>query len=37
MAHYQLAVALAEKGQKDESGKEFQKAAELDSHVVVPQ
>ena len=36
MAHYQLAVALARQGQKDESGSEFQKAAELDSHWVVP-
>jgi hypothetical protein len=36
MAHYQLAVALAQKGQKDESGSEFQKASELDSHLVAP-
>jgi tetratricopeptide (TPR) repeat protein len=36
MAHYQLAMALAQKGQKDESGSEFQKASELDSHLVAP-
>jgi Flp pilus assembly protein TadD len=36
MAHYQLAVALAQKGQKDESSSEFQKASELDSRLVAP-
>ena len=36
MAHYQLAVALAQKGKKDESSREFQKASELDSHLVAP-
>jgi superkiller protein 3 len=36
MAHYQLAVALAQKGQRDESGREFQKAAELDSRLLAP-
>jgi Flp pilus assembly protein TadD len=35
-AHYQLAVALAQKGQKDEAGKEFHRASELDSHLVPP-
>ena len=36
MAHYQLGVALAQKGQKDESGSEFQKASELDSRLLAP-
>ncbi len=36
IAHYQLAMALAQKGQKDESGSEFQKASQLDSHLVAP-
>ena len=36
MAHYQLAVALTQKGEKDEAGREFQKASELDSHLVPP-
>lgn len=33
MAHYQLARALAQKGQKKESDWEFQRAAELDRHL----
>ena len=36
MAHYQLAVALAQRGQRDESGAEFQKASELGSHLRAP-
>jgi tetratricopeptide (TPR) repeat protein len=36
VAHYQLAVALTQKGEKDEAGREFQKASELDSHLVPP-
>jgi tetratricopeptide (TPR) repeat protein len=36
LAHYQLAVALARQGQKDEAAREFQKASELDSHLVPP-
>jgi len=35
-AQEQLAVALAQKGQKDESSSEFQKASELDSRLVAP-
>jgi Flp pilus assembly protein TadD len=36
MAQYQLAVALSQKGEKDEAGREFEKASELDSHLVPP-
>jgi Flp pilus assembly protein TadD len=36
-AHYQLAIALTQKGQKEEASKEFQKAAELDHRLVPPQ
>jgi tetratricopeptide (TPR) repeat protein len=36
LAHYQLAVALAQQGHKDEAATEFQKASELDSHLVPP-
>jgi Flp pilus assembly protein TadD len=35
-AHYQLGVALQQSGKKDESEKEFQRAAELDPHLSVP-
>ena len=35
-AHYQLALALRQKGEKAEAGKEFQKAAELDPRLTVP-
>jgi tetratricopeptide (TPR) repeat protein len=35
-AHYQLALALRQKGEKDEAGKEFQKAAELDPRLTAP-
>ena len=33
MAHYQLGMALSQKGQKDEASSEFQKASELDPHL----
>jgi len=36
MAHYQLAVALTQKGEKSEAGREFQKASELDSRLAAP-
>ena len=32
-AHYQLAIALLRKGDKEESAREFQKAAQLDSRL----
>ena len=35
-AHYQLGIALQRKGEKDESSKEFRKAAELDPHLAPP-
>jgi Flp pilus assembly protein TadD len=35
-AHFQLAVALSRKGQKDESQQEFSKAAELDPKLKQP-
>jgi tetratricopeptide (TPR) repeat protein len=35
-AHYQLALALNQKGQKDDARKEFQRAAELDPHLTPP-
>jgi Tfp pilus assembly protein PilF len=35
-AHYQLGLALQRSGNKDESEKEFQRAAELDSHLSLP-
>jgi len=36
MAHYQLGLALRQKGKKEEAGKEFGKAAALDPHLVAP-
>jgi len=36
-AHYQLGLALQQQGQKDEAKKEFQRAAELDPHLTVPE
>jgi len=35
-AHYQLAMALERKGEKEESASEFRKAAELDSRLAPP-
>jgi tetratricopeptide (TPR) repeat protein len=35
-AHYQLGLALNQKGEKDEAKKEFQRAAELDPHLTPP-
>jgi len=35
-AHYQLGLALTQKGEKEESAKEFQKAAELDPRLTPP-
>ena len=35
-AHYQLAIALRRKGDKDEAAKEFRKAAELDPQLAPP-
>ncbi len=35
-AHYQLGLALSQKGEKDEAKKEFQRAAELDPHLTAP-
>ena len=35
-AHYQLGVALQRKGNKEESAKEFKKAAELDPQLAPP-
>ena len=35
-AHYQLGLALQRSGKKDESEKEFLRAAELDPHLSVP-
>jgi Tfp pilus assembly protein PilF len=35
-AHFQLGLALQRKGEKDESGKEFQKASELDPRLTAP-
>jgi len=35
-AHYQLGLALQQSGNKEESDKEFQRAAELDPHLSVP-
>jgi tetratricopeptide (TPR) repeat protein len=35
-AHYQLALALQQSGQKDEARKEFEKAAELDPRLTIP-
>jgi len=35
-AHYQLGLALTQKGAKEEAGREFQKAAELDPHLTPP-
>ncbi len=35
-AHYQLGLALTQKGQKDDAKKEFQRAAELDPALKVP-
>jgi superkiller protein 3 len=36
VAHYELGLALAQKGQKDESDREFQRASELDPHLIQP-
>ena len=36
MAHYQLGIAFLQKGQKEEAGKEFGKAAELDPQLTPP-
>lgn len=36
VTYYQLALALPQKGQEEESSKEFQEASELDSHLVPP-
>src|SRR6267143_6737045 len=35
-AHYQLGLALTQKGEKEEAAKEFQKAAELDPRLTPP-
>jgi protein O-GlcNAc transferase len=35
-AHYQLGLALSQQGHKDEATAEFQRAAELDPHLIVP-
>jgi len=35
-AHYQLGIALRSKGNKEDSAKEFQKAAELDPRLRAP-
>jgi Tfp pilus assembly protein PilF len=35
-AHFQLAIALKRKGDKDESAKEFRRAAELDPQLSPP-
>ena len=36
LAHYELGLALSQKGQKDEAGGEYRKAAELDPHLAPP-
>ncbi len=36
LAHYQLAIALSRKGEKNEASQEFQKASELDSRLKPP-
>jgi Flp pilus assembly protein TadD len=36
LAHYELALALTQKGMKEEAGVEYRKAAELDPHLVAP-
>ena len=35
-AHYQLAIALARSGQKDDASAEFHKAGDLDPHLKTP-
>jgi Flp pilus assembly protein TadD len=35
-AHYELGLALNQKGQKDDAKKEFQRAKELDPHRTEP-
>ena len=35
-AHYQLGMALQRKGEKEEAGKEFRRAAELDPKLSAP-
>jgi Flp pilus assembly protein TadD len=35
-AHYQLGLALKQKGDKDEARKEFQRAVDLDPHLAPP-
>jgi len=37
LAHYELGVALSQKGQKDEAAGEYRKAAELDPQLAPPQ
>jgi tetratricopeptide (TPR) repeat protein len=36
LAHYELGLALSQRGLKDEAGGEYRKAAELDPHLVPP-
>jgi Flp pilus assembly protein TadD len=36
-AHYQLGMALRRKGEKEEAGKEFRRAGELDPRLSAPQ
>jgi len=36
LAHYELGVALTQKGQKDEAAGEFRKAADLDPQLAAP-
>jgi Flp pilus assembly protein TadD len=35
-AHFELGLALNQKGQKDDANKEFQRAGELDPHLMAP-
>ena len=36
LAHYELGLALSQKGIKDEAKREYRKAAELDPHLAPP-
>ena len=36
LGHYELGLALTQKGLKEEAGEEYRKAAELDPHLVAP-
>jgi Flp pilus assembly protein TadD len=36
LAHYELGLALTQKGLKEEAGGEYRKASELDPHLVAP-